>query len=164
MNTFEVHPWSWAIGIGLPLSAAFVLWQWRKAQRSIWRRWVMCLVLVLPITPLSIAWSNGHSAGGVVTVPAAVLAILVCWKQPLAAAGAAINICIASLLLFGLWSLVRFACAVIANRAWRRARPTHLSCVRCGAPLGASIQTCGECGWTQPYENTISTKSLKPSP
>ena len=64
MSTFEAHPWAVTLAVGLPLAVAFAVWQWRAASRSLWRRWLVSFILVFPITPFAIVWTNGHSDGG----------------------------------------------------------------------------------------------------
>ena len=145
MSTFEAHPWSWNLGIGVPISIALALWQWRPAQRSIWRRWLFCFVVIFPITPLELAWTNGHNAGGVFVIPAALLVFSADGFLP-----TLFYIALVSLVPFGLWSLTLFFRTVITTRAWRRVPDSVVRCARCGEPLGVCLHTCAACGWTQP--------------
>ena len=147
MSTFETHPWCWTLGVGLPVSLAFSAWQWRAAQRSWWRRWLLCFVFVFPVTPLAFAWSNGHNAGGVVVIPAA---FAIFSPASFSNLSALLYIAVISLVPFGLWSLVLFLRIVITTRAWRRVPDPIVRCVSCGEPLGICLHTCSACGWTQP--------------
>jgi hypothetical protein len=110
MRTFEAHPWTWTLSVGLPIALAFAVWQWRAASRSVWRRWLVCFLLVFPVTPVAFAWSNGHNAGGVVVVPAA-FAVFSSAVVP-----GLLFIALASLPALGLWSLALYLSRLLTSK------------------------------------------------
>jgi hypothetical protein len=102
--------WVWTLGIGLPVFLIVAIVLWRRAQRSVWWRLSVCLVLACAIAPSLHPWTNGHSDGGVILMPAVLFAAgvidpgservlipLILGVLPLG---------VVSFVVFGIWSLV----------------------------------------------------------